>query len=115
MEKKNDSKEIFVRNILIFLTFVSLIIMFLNITMGVYSEEGNFELLNDFLIKYINGPLVWIDNLLVYLFAIIYIVFAIKSKKEVTLKISFSVVAILTTMISVSFIMIFIAQIFGIL
>lgn len=90
-------KEIIVRNVLIVLTFISLIITFLNFTYLTY-QERNIDLINNFL---------------VIIFAIIYIVLGIKSKKEVLLKVSFSIFSILTTMVVLTFIINFIASLFN--
>ena len=90
-------KEIIVRNVLIVLTFISLIITFLNFTYLAY-QERNIDLINNFL---------------VIIFAIIYIVLGIKSKKEVLLKVSFSIFSILTTMVVLTFIINFIASLFN--
>ena len=97
------SIEKIVRNILIVLTFISLIITFLNFTYLTY-QDRNIDLINDFLVNYVNNAFVFIDNFLVIIFAIIYVVLGIKSKKEVVLKIAFSVFSILTTMVVLTFI-----------
>ena len=81
-------KEINVRNVLIVLTFISLIITFLNFTYLTY-QERNIDLINNFLVNYVNNAFLFIDNFLVIIFGIIYIVLGIKSKKEVLLKVSF--------------------------
>ena len=111
---KRINVEPIVRNTLIILTFVNLIILLLNFTYVVY-DNMNTELINNVLVNYINTWLMWIDNILLYIFGIIYIVLGIKSKKEVLLKVSFSIFSILTSMISLVFIVNFIAEIFGML
>lgn len=105
-------KEIIVRNVLIVLTFISLIITFLNFTYLTY-QERNIDLINNFLVNYVNNAFLFIDNFLVIIFAIIYIVLGIKSKKEVLLKVSFSIFSILTTMVILTFIINFIASLFN--
>ena len=105
-------KEIIVRNVLIVLTFISLIITFLNFTYLTY-QERNIDLINIFLVNYVNNAFLFIDNFLVIIFAIIYIVLGIKSKKEVLLKVSFSIFSILTTMVVLTFIINFIASLFN--
>lgn len=105
-------KEIIVRNVLIVLTFISLIITFLNFTYLTY-QERNIDLINNFLVNYVNNAFLFIDNFLVIIFAIIYIVLGIKSKKEVLLKVSFSIFSILTTMVVLTFIINFIASLFN--
>ena len=106
-------KENIIRNILIILTIISLIIVFLNFTYLIY-QDYNIETINTFLIKYINGPLLWIDNIMLYIFSIIYIIFAIKSKKEVLIKICFSIFSVITTMLFITLIINSIANIFSI-
>ena len=105
-------KEIIVRNVLIVLTFISLIITFLNFTYLTY-QERNIDLINNFLVNYVNNAFLFIDNFLVIIFGIIYIVLGIKSKKEVLLKVSFSIFSILTTMVVLTFIINFIASLFN--
>lgn len=109
---KKINSEIVVRNTLIVLTLISLIIMFLNFTYAVY-DNMNIDLINNVLVNYVNTWLMWINNILLYIFAIIYIVLGIKSKKEIPLKISFSIFSILTSMISLTIIVNFIAELFG--
>ena len=111
MIKANSEK--IVRNTLIILTFISLIILFLNFTYAIY-DNMNIEKINNVLVNYVNTWLMWIDSLLIFIFGIIYIVLGIKSKKEVLLKVSFSIFSILTTMISITFIINFIAELFGV-
>ena len=110
MIKANSEK--IVRNTLIILTFISLIILFLNFTYAIY-DNMNIEKINNVLVNYVNTWLMWIDNILLYVFAIMYIVIGVKSKKEVLLKVSFSIFSILTSMITLTFIVNFIAEIFG--
>lgn len=109
---KTENVEKIVRNTLIVLTLISLIIMFLNFTYAIY-DNMNIESINNVLVNYVNTWLMWIDNILLYIFAITYIVLGVKSKKEVLLKVSFSIFSILTSMISLTFIVNFIAEIFG--
>ena len=111
MKKINAEK--LVRNILISLTIISLIILFLNFTFAIY-DNMNVEKLNNLLVNYINTWVMGIDCIFIYIFGIIYIVVGIKSKEEVALKVSFSVFSILTNMVSISFIINFIADIFGV-
>ena len=111
-KKMKFDKEKIVRNILIILTFVSIIITFLNYTYITY-QDMNINKINNFLIHYVNGWLLWVDNILLYVFAIIYIVLGIKSKKEILLKVSFSIFSILTTVIASTLIINLIASLFG--
>ena len=109
--EKFIKKEHLIRNILIGLTIVSLIITLLNHTYAVY-QDRNIEIINNLLVNYINGWLFWIDNLLVIVFALWYIVLALQSKCERVIKISFSIFSIITTMLVSNFIINFVASIF---
>lgn len=110
MEK--NKREIIVRNALIGLTIISLIITMLNFTYQVY-EDLNVDKINNLLVNYVNGLVMWIDNILLYVFAVIYIVLGVKSKKEVLLKVSFSIFSILTAIMSLTFIVNGLAHLFG--
>ena len=113
-ENNNNDIELLVRNILIILTIVSIIILTFNVTYAYYQDSNNIESLNTFIVDNINSYLLWIDNILIYLFAPLYIIIGIKSKKEVLIKISFSILSIITTMIFITFIINIIAGIFNI-
>ena len=108
----NINVEKIVRNALIILTFISLIITILNFTYMVY-QDRNIDRINVFLIDYINNWLLWVDNILLYIFSIIYMILGIRSKKEVLLKVSFSIFSIMTAIITLTFIVNFIAEFFG--
>lgn len=113
-EKTFDSEKI-VRNGLILSTFISLVIVILNFTYLIYQGSyNNIFLINEVLTKYVNGPLLWIDNAFVCVLALIYIFMGIKSRQEVFLKVSFSFFALLTTMPVLSFIINIVASMFGI-
>ena len=109
---KKISSEKFVRNTLIVLTFINLIIVALNYTYQVY-DNLNIERINHLLVNYVNTWIMWVDNILLYIFAIFYIILGIKSKKEVTLKISFSVFSILTCITTLVFVVNLFARMFG--
>lgn len=94
--------EPYVKYSLIILTFLSLIITTLNMTYQVY-QMNNIDQINSILLFINSWPLFTI-NILVIILAIVYIVAAIKSKKDVILKISFSIFSIITTMIVFSLI-----------
>ena len=110
---KKNKREVIVRNILIGLTIVSLIITMLNFTYQVY-EDLNVDRINNLLVNFINGWVMWIDNILLYIFAVIYIVIGVKSKNEIVLKVSFSIFSILTAIMSLTFIVNGLAHLFGI-
>ncbi len=111
MNKKNEFFENIVRNTLIILTFISIICSMFHFAYLFY-QDNNIERINSFLLKY--DFLLFIDNFLLYIFAIAYIILGIKSKKEVLLKISFSIFSILTTMCVLTLIVNIIAVSFGI-
>lgn len=106
--------EKFVRNTLIILTLISLVITVLNFTYLTY-QDRNIDRINDFLINHVNTWVFWVDNILLYIFAIFYIILGVKSKEEVVLKVSFSIFSILTAIITLTFIVNFIANLFGML
>lgn len=111
MNKKINVEKV-VRNGLIILTFISLIITILNLTYFTY-QNLEIEKINHLLVHYVNTWVLWIDNILLYVFAIAYIVLALKSKRERILKVSFSFFSILTTMITLTFVVNIIAELFG--
>lgn len=113
MKKLNINIDKHVRNILIGLVFISLMIIVLNFTNAMYSDNDTTKLQK--ILNIINGPVMWIDSILIYLFSLIYIVATIQSKQEVVLKVSFSIFAILFNMITMTFFINMIAKIFGIL
>lgn len=108
--KKYDIEKV-MRNCLIILTLLSFIIVCLNFTHLVYIDQ-NIDQINDFLLKYVNGPFLWITNILLYIVAIIYMIAGIKSKQEVALKVSFSLFSMLTTIISMTLIINWLAELF---
>ena len=77
------------------------------------SYINNIDKINIFLLKY-NNTLMVIDNILIYIVATLYIILGIRSKKEVILKVSFSIFSILTIMIVLTLIVNVIAELFGI-
>lgn len=110
---KKIINETIIRNILIILTFISLIITYLNFTYLTY-QNLNIDIINNFLVNYVNNWILWTNNILLFIFAVLYIVIGVKSKKEVLLKISFSIFSILTTMLTSTFIINSVAEIFSI-
>lgn len=113
MKKLNINIDKHIRNFLIVLVFISLIVIVLNFTNAMYSDHDTTKLQN--FLNIVNGPVMWIDSILIYLFSFIYIVSAIQSKQEVILKVSFSLFAILFNMITMNFLINMIAKIFEIL
>jgi len=115
MVKSENNKfevEKIIRNGLIILTLISLICSMFHFAYLFY-QDNNIENINNFLLKY--DFILYIDNILLYIFALSYIILGIKSKKEVSLKVSFSVFSIITTMIVLSLIVNVIAEMFGVL
>ena len=108
---KNNNLEKVFKYGLIILTIISLIITFLNITYITY-QDGNIKVINNLLVNYVNKVFI-IENLLLYVFAIGYIILGIKSKKEVLIKISFSVISIITTMLFITMTINILASLFG--
>lgn len=99
---------------LIILTILSLIITILNFTYFTYQDMTSTESINYFLVNYVNKCL-WGENILLYVFAIGYIIQSIKSKQEVFLKVSFSIFSILTSMIMLTLIINLLAVLFKII
>ena len=89
-----------------------MIVSLFNFTYQVY-DDRNIEKINNFLVNYVNTFVMWIDNILLYIFAVIYIVLGVKSKKEVLLKVSFSLFSILTAIITLTFLVNLVAHLFG--
>ncbi len=100
--------------VLIILTAISLIINTLQFTNQIYSWNYNTERLNNLLTSNPFGILLWFDNILIYICSILYIVSAIKSKKDILIKISFSLFSILTTIVVTTLLINVVASIFGI-
>lgn len=113
MKKEIRNFDRIIQIILIVLTFISLIINALQYTYGIYNMMYNTDKLNSLLISTPYYIVLWTDNILIYIFGILNIYCAIKSKKEVLLKLSFSLFSILTTMILGTFVINFVASIFG--
>ncbi len=113
-KKQNANIEKIVCITLIVLTFISIISSMLNFAYLFYSNSyiNNIDNINKFLLKY--NTLMVIDNIFIYIVAILYIILGIKSKKEVILKVSFSIFSILTTMIILTLIVNTIAELFGV-
>ena len=113
MKKLSVNIDKHIRNILIVLTFISLMVIVLNFTNAMYSDNDTTKLQS--FLNIINGPVMWIDSILIYFFGVLYIVSAIKSNQEIVLKISFSVFAMLFNIMTMIFFINMIAKIFGIL
>jgi hypothetical protein len=90
-----------IKIVLIILTFVNLIWVLIHFTYNIY-DDGNISYINNFLLK-INDILLIMD-IAMYIVTIVYIVAAIKSKKELLLKLSLALFSLLTNMISITLI-----------
>lgn len=111
-EIKNFGK--IVEIILIILTFISLIINTLEFTNIIYNWTYDTETLNSLLISTPFSILLWIDNILIYLVSLFYIIDTIEQKKNMLLKLSFCLFSICTTMVVSISIINLVANLFGI-
>lgn len=111
-EIKNFSK--WIEFILIILTFISLIISSLQYTNIIYVNSYDTMKLNDLLVSTPFTVALWIDNILLFLVSIFYVIDTIQQKKNMLLKLSFCVFSICTTMVASTLIINGIAKIFGI-
>lgn len=109
-EIKNFGKYIEVS--LIILTFISLIISSLQYTNAIYD---NTMKLNNFVASRPFSITLLVDNVLIILLSIFYIIDTIQQKKNILLKISFCILSICSTMIVSSLIINGVAMLFGIL
>lgn len=114
MKKEIKRFDQIVKITLIVLTIISLIINALQFTNMIYNTSYDTTKLNTLLISTPFNILLWTDNLLIYLFGILYIISTIETKKDMLLKICFSLFSILTTIVVTTLIINFIATIFGI-
>lgn len=99
MMYKNNKKNKLINKLdstltLVVLTFISLILNVIVFTFNLYFEH---DILNAIISSDFFYILSWIDNILIIIFGIYYIIKAIKSKKNMLLKISFSLTSIFTT------------------
>lgn len=112
MKNKNIEK-IFKYGFIIF-SFISLIITTLNLTYLTYQDARNIETINNLLVNYVNKTF-WIENIILYIFAIGYIIISIKSKKDALFKVSFCIFSILSSMIILTLIINILASSFGLI
>ena len=111
-EIKNFGK--IVEIILIILTIVSLIITSLEYTNMVYNATYDTNVLNALLISTPFTIISWSNNILIYLISIFYIIDTIRYQDNKLLRLSFCIFSILTTIVVQTFIINFIASLFGI-
>ena len=112
MKNKNIEK-IFKYGFIIF-SFISLIITTLNLTYLTYQDARNIETINNLLVNYVNKTF-WIENIILYIFAIGSIIISIKSKKDALFKVSFCIFSILSSMIILTLIINILASAFGLI
>ena len=101
MMYKNNKKNKLVNKLdstltLVILTFVSLILNVIVFTFNLYFEH---DILNVIIGSDFFYVLSWIDNILIIIFGIYYIIKAIKSKIDMLLKIGFAITSIFTTQV----------------
>lgn len=114
MKKEIKNFEKIVGIVLVILTIISLMISALHYTHLIYDYSYDTTSLNALLVSKPFDILLWVDNILIYLFGLFYIISAIQSKKEVLIKVSFSIFSIVTTMVASCLIINGIASIFHI-
>ena len=99
MKKEIKNFEKIVGIILVVLIIISLIISALYYTNMIYNNSYDTTNLNSLLVSRPLNILLWVDNILIYFFGLLYIISAIESKKEVLIKVSFTIFSIVTTMV----------------
>lgn len=112
MKKEIKNFGMYLEIALIILTVLSLMINALEYTNMIYNYSYDTLSLNNFLISPLFNVLLWVDNILIYLISIFYIIDSIQEKKNVFLKLSFCLFSIFTTMIVSSLIINVIAELF---
>lgn len=100
--------------ILIILTFISLVITALEYTNMIYNITYNTTKLGNFLASSPVLVTLWVDNILIILVSIFYVIDTIQQKKNILLKLSFCIFSICTTMLVSNLIVNGIAKIFGV-
>lgn len=100
--------------VLIILTIISLIMNSLLFTNMIYSSSYDTTRLNNLLVSTAFNIVLWINSFLIYIFGLLVIIRAIKSKEEKLLSISFALFSIITTIIFSIAIINFVATFSGI-
>lgn len=114
MKKEIKNFEKIVGIVLVILTIISLVMSALLYTNIIYSCSYDTTHLNGLLVSKPFDIVLWIDNILIYLFGLFYIISVVQSKKEVLIKVSFAIFSIMTTMVASTLIINGIASIFHI-
>ena len=112
-EIKNFGK--WVEIILIVLTAISLVICALEYTNIIYSDSFDTMTLNNMLISKPFTIILWVNNVLIILVSVFYIIDTIEQKRNLFLKLSFCFFSICTTMLVSCLIINGIAKMFGII
>ena len=112
MKKEIKNFEKIMEISLIILTIISLIINALEYTNMIYNNSYDTTNLNDLLVSTQFTIILWVDNILIYIVSIFYIMCAIESKNNCFIKISFTIFSIVTTIVVSNFIINFVARIF---
>ncbi len=100
---------------LVFLTFINLIICALEYTNIIYAETYDTMRLNNILIGTPFTIFLWLDNILIYITSIFYIIDTIQKKNNMLIKLSFCFVSICTSIVMSTFIINGVAKLFGII
>lgn len=111
---KKEVKEYTIIKVLILLTGISLIMNSLLFTNMIYSSSYDTTKLNHLLVSTPFNVVLWINNILIYIFGIVALIKTIRSKEEKVLKISFVLFAIMTTIFISIMIINMMATLFGI-
>ena len=116
MDRKVKTFKNYIEILLVVLTFLSLIMSTLEYTNMIYSVSYDTTKLNDFVVGTPFSIILWIDNILIILLSIFYVIdtITIRQKKNVLLKISFCVISICSTMVVSTLIINTVAKLFGI-
>lgn len=119
MKKEIKNFGTIVEVILVVLTFISLVINAIYMTNHMYSLESelvmlNMNAINSFCESSFFNIILWVDNILIYFVLIFYIIDTIKSKKNMFLRLSFSLFSFLTTLIVIVGEVNIVSNIFGI-
>ncbi len=100
--------------VLTILTGISVIINVPLFTNMIYNCSYDTMRLNELLVSTPFNILLWVDNILIFVIALFYIISSIKEKKNSFIKISFAVFAVLTTIVVQSFAINWVAELFGV-
>lgn len=100
--------------ILVVLTGISLVINALLFTNMIYNCSYDTMGLNELLVSTPFNILLWVDNILIFVIVLFYIISSIEEKKNAFIKISFAAFSVLTTIVVQSFAINWVAELFGV-